>query len=160
MSPIKKYFTCPFCKETITEAKGLVRCKSCRAFHHYDCWKSNNGCSVYGCESQESFSYRGKLSKLGQWPLNAVIILCSFLASLLIAGILEIQWLGLLLFSIGLLVSGFLFLLAFLNPERNNLTQWMWKSCETQSIYGSHYLWIMAVLFLLFGIGGLLSIFK
>jgi hypothetical protein len=69
--------TCPYCRETIADA-DLYRCSACQAPHHGDCWRENNGCTVFGCknappdEPKVSFGGRDSLSISNRDPLCAL----------------------------------------------------------------------------------------
>lgn len=41
--------TCPYCRESISQW-DRVDCPCCKTPHHSDCWKENEGCTVFGCE--------------------------------------------------------------------------------------------------------------
>lgn len=151
-----KSINCPYCKEVITAAKGLVRCKSCRAFMHQGCWESNAGCTTFGCQGKTFLSYSGRLGRFGQWPLNGVIIFIGVMSALLTVGLLDIQWLGIALLSAAAFTSSYLFYISFRDPDRNHLTRWMYDSCEKQSFYGAEYLMIMAFMLFIAGIAGLI----
>jgi hypothetical protein len=45
------FASCPFCKDAVSpgEAEGTVRCPTCGALHHADCWRDHGGCSIHGC---------------------------------------------------------------------------------------------------------------
>lgn len=45
--------TCQVCGDAIGAARR-VHCRSCRTAHHDDCWKYNDGCSVFGCGERKS----------------------------------------------------------------------------------------------------------
>ena len=154
------HFNCPYCRGEITSARGLVRCRSCRAFFHKECWEATNSCSVYGCGSTEVLLYRGRLGRFGQWPLSGLIGLGSGFAAYIAIGLTGIEWLQRVGFSVALLVCALLFMAAYRDPERNHLTRWMWDSCEKQSIYGAKYLLLMGLLFLFFAIGVLFGPIK
>jgi len=40
--------TCPYCREEVN-SNNQVLCDVCLTPHHYDCWKENGGCTVFGC---------------------------------------------------------------------------------------------------------------
>ena len=40
---------CPYCRSKIAATDLPQVCPACRTPHHADCWKENNGCTVYGC---------------------------------------------------------------------------------------------------------------
>lgn len=157
MSALVKHIVCPFCKEALTIATGLYRCATCRTFAHQACWESNNGCAVFGCGGKHALSYRGRLGKYGQWPLNGLICLISGLSVLLVIGVLGYEQLGKIIFSSGLLLCGCLFITAYRDPERNHLSRWMWDSCEKSSIYGARYLVLVGILFLCLGTASMVS---
>jgi Interferon-induced transmembrane protein/GYF domain 2/Prokaryotic RING finger family 1 len=68
---------CPYCRETIA-AGDLYRCPACEAPHHADCWRENNGCTVFGCkcappdEPKVSFGGRDSLAISPRHPLPAL----------------------------------------------------------------------------------------
>ena len=41
---------CPYCKSDITKSDSAAICPICNTPHHAECWRENNGCTVYGCE--------------------------------------------------------------------------------------------------------------
>lgn len=127
---------------------------------HQDCWAINAGCTAFGCQGKTFLSYRGRLGRLGQWPLNGVLILGGVMSALLTLEFLNIQWLGIALFSAAAFTSSYLFYISFTDPERNNLTRWMYDSCEKQSIQGAEYLMIMASILFIAGLAGLIWLIK
>ena len=44
---------CAYCKECILDMNA-IRCFRCNGAHHVDCYQSNGGCSVYGCNQKLS----------------------------------------------------------------------------------------------------------
>jgi hypothetical protein len=40
--------TCPYCREEVNPSNQIL-CDACQTPHHYDCWKENCGCTVFGC---------------------------------------------------------------------------------------------------------------
>ena len=42
---------CPYCRFPLKTAAEAVKCPSCGAVHHGDCWAENGGCAVLGCAS-------------------------------------------------------------------------------------------------------------
>lgn len=40
--------SCQVCGETLT-SRRVVRCIKCKTLHHLECWRFNNGCSMYAC---------------------------------------------------------------------------------------------------------------
>jgi len=40
--------SCPYCREEIITIQQVI-CDACQTPHHYDCWKENGGCTVFGC---------------------------------------------------------------------------------------------------------------
>ena len=44
--------TCPYCQEIITEGQVIVQCARCGSLHHDSCWRHNNGCSSYHCDTK------------------------------------------------------------------------------------------------------------
>jgi hypothetical protein len=49
-----KYTECPFCKTSLGESEHLVECSKCGAGHHLGCWYEQGGCSVFGCNTEET----------------------------------------------------------------------------------------------------------
>ena len=43
--------TCPFCQNVFKPGDALIRCRFCSTVHHKDCWDTNRGCTMIGCEA-------------------------------------------------------------------------------------------------------------
>ncbi len=153
-----KTLCCPYCKETISAARGLVRCRACRTFHHQHCWESNGQCSVYGCKGV-ALHYRGRFGRFAKWPINAIIVVSFTVAVLLSAAVFEIPWLAHLTFTLAGFSTSYLFFSAYRDPERSDVTRWLWDSCERQSIRGAKYLWILSIGSIIIAIANLASLF-
>jgi len=41
---------CPYCQHRILDGEQMVQCSQCGVPHHEECWKENEGCTVYGCK--------------------------------------------------------------------------------------------------------------
>ena len=46
---------CPYCKTKFIQGDRVIFCPSCEIPHHEECWKENEGCTVFGC-SQKVYS--------------------------------------------------------------------------------------------------------
>ena len=44
--------TCEVCGKPFDTETAIVRCNSCKTFHHLDCWQYNRGCAVYACNGR------------------------------------------------------------------------------------------------------------
>ncbi len=42
---------CPVCNKDFLTGEEIYTCPYCKIQHHIECWKYNNGCGVYGCQS-------------------------------------------------------------------------------------------------------------
>ena len=42
--------TCPYCQMVLKPDVTVVICPACGTYHHRECWETNRGCAVYGCE--------------------------------------------------------------------------------------------------------------
>jgi hypothetical protein len=45
---------CAYCKEWLEAGHDCIRCFQCSAPHHLDCFRSNAGCAVFGCDLQRA----------------------------------------------------------------------------------------------------------
>lgn len=151
---------CPYCKEAILRAKGSARCRSCRAFHHIQCWESNGACSVFGCTGKEAIMYAGLLRRLFRWPSNAVFVFLLTIALLLAAGVFELNWLAHVVFSVAGFLCAFFFCLSFFKPDQNHLTRWMWDSCDQQHAFGSYYLLVLFTASVVIGTLNMLALIR
>lgn len=43
---------CPYCKNPVMVSDLIASCVKCGTLHHFDCWKSTGGCSVFGCDGK------------------------------------------------------------------------------------------------------------
>ncbi len=43
-----KGLSCQVCGESLT-SRRVVQCIKCKTLHHLECWRFNNGCSMYAC---------------------------------------------------------------------------------------------------------------
>lgn len=44
---------CPYCHSPIRPGEHVVHCPACGAYHHADCWQSNDDhCAVFGCKGR------------------------------------------------------------------------------------------------------------
>lgn len=53
MTTVKR--TCPFCREVIAYPSTALACNHCDTYHHLECWRANDGCSLFGCGSAQHF---------------------------------------------------------------------------------------------------------
>ena len=40
---------CPYCRSEIRPGAKVHNCRACSTPHHFECWKTNEGCSIFGC---------------------------------------------------------------------------------------------------------------
>lgn len=152
----KKSLTCPYCLESVTKTKGLVRCRSCRTFQHRQCWESNGGhCSVYGCSGEGMIEYRGGFFRRPS-SIRARPGLILFF-SLMLAGIVVQSVTGSTLFArpIGgsaLCVMGYLLVSAFADPTRDEMSRWLNDVSKELPLCGVHCLWILGLVLGLTGV--------
>ena len=43
---------CPYCRSEIEAPVETILCSDCGSPYHFECWKTNEGCSVFGCAGQ------------------------------------------------------------------------------------------------------------
>ena len=54
---------CPVCNSAILPGSAFVACSACGIKYHPECWKTNLGCSTYGCPMVGSLKPRKKKIK-------------------------------------------------------------------------------------------------
>jgi LSD1 subclass zinc finger protein len=59
---------CPYCRFPLKEGAQAVRCGSCHATHHADCWSDNGGCAVMGCAGAPGSSPTGTATPVPVQP--------------------------------------------------------------------------------------------
>ena len=60
---------CPYCRSEIGLKTEIVACSDCGSRYHSDCWRSNNGCSVFGCSGRLITLSDGGISCVYSAPL-------------------------------------------------------------------------------------------
>jgi hypothetical protein len=64
--------SCPYCRFPLKEGVEAVRCGTCAAPHHADCWDENGGCAVVACAGgprrSEPAEPGAKVSAVGKPP--------------------------------------------------------------------------------------------
>jgi hypothetical protein len=68
---------CPYCKSGLADSSLLAICEACRTAHHLDCWKANNQCSIFGCQSSDLLSPTGRHRE----PLWLIVLRCFVLGT-------------------------------------------------------------------------------
>ena len=48
--------TCPYCQVPLKSGEESFNCPKCETPHHLECWRENNGCTVFGCNASETFT--------------------------------------------------------------------------------------------------------
>ncbi len=57
---------CPVCNAAIIESSSFVPCSACGIKYHPECWKTNLGCSTYGCPMVGSLKPRNERKIMDQ----------------------------------------------------------------------------------------------
>jgi len=63
---------CPYCRSEIETPIEAVLCTDCGSPYHVECWKNNEGCSVFGCNGGMQ-SEDSKLSRVYSAPLLTTV---------------------------------------------------------------------------------------
>src|SRR5262249_39581585 len=45
---------CPYCRNVFHSVDRVMFCDRCNALHHLDCWNTNSGCAIFGCEGKKA----------------------------------------------------------------------------------------------------------
>jgi hypothetical protein len=150
---------CPYCKEGVGARSTLVRCKTCRAFHHKECWSNNGKCTVFGCQSLNALEYRGSLSRLFRWPRNAITVLAAFFLLVFASGIFELPLLLKFTVVTVCMLCAYICFTTYRDPDRSGLSRWVWNSCEQHTLLGARALPFWGVFFVALGIIFVFSVF-
>jgi hypothetical protein len=89
---------CPVCSGAIAVPcnPAVVRwCRDCRTPHHWECWRYNDGCAVYGCDPRSCplVIQEEELMPLESWgpaghPLGPVAAMAAMAVIVLLCAIL------------------------------------------------------------------------
>jgi len=60
---------CPYCKAEIELGTVVVACDECGSPYHLECWNSDEGCAVYGCQGRIASENEGRLTRVYTAPL-------------------------------------------------------------------------------------------
>lgn len=55
---------CPYCRSEISQSAEMVACSDCGSRYHIECWRNNNGCSVFACRGRMITLSDGGISRV------------------------------------------------------------------------------------------------
>ena len=64
---------CPYCRSAIEVGSKVVVCAECKSLYHLECWNSDEGCAVFGCQGRLTSLDGGRLSRVYSSPLLAMV---------------------------------------------------------------------------------------
>lgn len=53
--------SCPYCKNSLEPAENAVRCDCCGTLYHFECWKLQSQCGIFGCRGKKAIEANNQI---------------------------------------------------------------------------------------------------